>query len=112
MTRGGQRVSLLVAALALLFIGTGVLQAQTATGQVAGVVTDQTGARVSSAEVTLQNLATNIESKTSSNRGGSFTFPNVPPGQYSLRVELAGFKAARITEFTVGVNQSVEQDIV
>jgi hypothetical protein len=90
---------------------TSTLQAQTATGQVSGTIVDPTGARVASAEVVLQNLATNVEAKATSTSRGTYTFPNVAPGVYSIRVELAGFKSARIPEVTVGVNQVVEQDV-
>jgi hypothetical protein len=87
------------------------LHAQTATGQVSGSIADQSGARVAGAQVTLQNLATNIESKATTGVRGSYTFPNVPPGPYTLVVEMAGFKTARVPEFTVGVNQAIQQDV-
>ena len=102
---------LLVATLTLLLVPVSAY-AQTATGQVSGFVTDQSGGQVTNAQVTLQNLATNLENKATTNARGGYLFPNVAPGPYALTVETTGFKTARIPEFTVGVNQTVEQNVV
>src|SRR5438105_921205 len=107
----GQTARTFLAAIVILFSVSCAANAQTATGQVSGTVTDQTGARIPNAAVTLQNLATNIESKATTTSGGAYTFPNVPPGQYSLRVEAPGFKAAHIPALTVGVSQVLQQDV-
>src|SRR5689334_21805031 len=101
-----------MAMLTALALSVCTASGQTATGQVTGTVMDQTGAHVANAEVTLQNLATNIETKVTSNARGAYTFPNVAPGTYSLRIELSGFKSARIPEITVGVNQVIQQDVL
>ena len=85
--------------------------AQTSTGEVNGTVTDPTGAVIPGATVKLINKASNIESQALTNDSGYFTFVNVKPGSYTLRVELAGFKAAEIPQFDVGVNQTVTQNV-
>ena len=101
----------LILAVALFFVSAAVLNAQTATGQVNGTVTDTSAAVIPNANVTLQNLATNIEHRTTTNASGNFTFLNVPPGAYALWVESAGFRTSRLASFTVGVNQVLQQDI-
>lgn len=93
---------LLVAMLAPLALG------QAATGAVNGTVTDTSGAVVPGATVTLQNRDTNVEQSAKSNAAGVFAFLNVTPGNYSLRVEMSGFKAWT-TSFIVGVSQTVTQ---
>ncbi|HEV2666646.1 MAG TPA: TonB-dependent receptor, partial [Blastocatellia bacterium] len=84
---------------------------QTSSGEVNGAVADQTGAAVSAATVKLINQSTGIETQASINKDGRFTFVNVKPGIYVLRVEAQGFKTAQTPAFNVAVNQSVTQDV-
>src|SRR3989449_8441083 len=42
--------------------------------------------------VTLQNLDTGVELTTMTNELGNYEFPTVRPGNYSVRVELSGFR--------------------
>ncbi|SRR5579884_488617 len=94
-----------------LCLSNGIAIGQTATGQVNGTVTDQSKAAVPAATAILVNRATGIETRASTNASGFFTFINVSPGVYTLRIEAAGFRAAQIPEFTVGVNQTVTEDV-
>src|SRR4051812_42985500 len=98
-------------AAALLALCATALYGQSATGGVNGTVTDPARAAVPGATVVLRNTATNIENTASTNNSGLFTFVNVQPGQYTLNVKGAGFKAAQVPTFTVGVNQTVTQDM-
>jgi hypothetical protein len=102
------------AAAALLFCLAALcpaVSAQTSTGGVNGTVTDPNGAAVPGSTVTLVNKATNIEKQAATNESGYFTFVNVNPGTYSLRVEARGFSTAQTPPFDVGVNQTVPQNI-
>src|SRR5260221_10387910 len=62
-----------------------------------GVVRDTTGASVSSAVVGLISPAagTSLQARTASD--GAFRFPNLAPGNYALRVTLAGFETFHAT---------------
>src|SRR5215467_5257897 len=84
---------------------------QTSTGEVNGTVTDPAGAIIPSASVKLINQATGIETSVSPNQNGYFTFVNVLPGSYVLRVEAQGFKLAQTAPFDVGVNQTVTETV-
>jgi Carboxypeptidase regulatory-like domain/TonB dependent receptor-like, beta-barrel len=95
--------------LTLFFAAT--LFAQTSTGEANGTVTDQSGAIVSGATVTLTNQATKIENRASTNESGYFIFINVQPGSYVLRVEKQGFKTTQTAPFQIGVNQTVTQSL-
>ena len=75
-----QNVVLCVFALALC---AAAAAAQTATGGVNGTVTDQHGAVVPGATVTLVNRATNIETRATASEGGYYTFVNVSPGTFN-----------------------------
>ena len=94
------RVALLMAApltLSLTIFG------QTSSGEVNGDVTDQPVAAISAATV----KPINHETQASLNKDGRFTFVNVKPGIYVLRVEAHGFKTARTPAFNVAVSQTV-----
>src|SRR6185295_18685464 len=80
------------------------IMGQTSTGEVNGAVTDPAGAFVEATTIKLINQATRIESMASTNKDGYFTFVNVVPGRYVLRVEAQGFKAAQTSPFEVGVS--------
>ena len=63
------------------------------TGTVSGTVVDTSGQVVPGATVTLTNDATADSRATASSSTGTFTFRAVPPGSYSVRIELQGFRS-------------------
>jgi hypothetical protein len=81
-------ICLILAALAAL----GVSRAQNTTGSVTGTVSDAGGAVVPNAGVTLSNNSTGVQRKSQTSETGDFLFLNIPPGEYTLTVESAGFK--------------------
>ena len=78
-------------AIAVLLGLTPVLQAQVTSGSIFGSVTDQTGALVPGATVTATAPATGVTRTTTSNSGGTFSLPNLPPGTYTMTVSAQGF---------------------
>ena len=83
---------------------------QTATGAVNGTVSDQSGAVVPNASVTLTNQKTNIARQAKTNESGYYLFINVQPGEYALRVTKQGFKQVDLAGLQVNVNQTVTQN--
>jgi iron complex outermembrane recepter protein len=67
------------------------LQAQTATGMIAGVITDASGDVVPDAEVKATNEATDEAWSAASDLSGEFQLKNLPPGFYTLQVSAPGF---------------------
>ena len=61
-------------------------------GTITGEVKDSTGGVVPGATVTVVNKATNATRTTVSNEVGLFDFPALPPGTYTVKSELEGFK--------------------
>jgi protocatechuate 3,4-dioxygenase beta subunit len=65
-----------------------------------GNVTDPQGAFVPEASVEVQNLETNVSTKTATNDRGLYTIPPLNPGTYSITVSASGFKT--VIRRTVG----------
>src|SRR5437879_2772475 len=63
-------------------------------GTITGEVKDSTGAMIPGVTVTVINKATNATRTTVSNGVGLFDFPALPPGMYTVKSELEGFKTA------------------
>jgi hypothetical protein len=61
------------------------------TSQLTGIVTDQTGAVIPRANITLKSDATGDVRRTVSNSDGYFAFAAVPAGSYTVIVESTGF---------------------
>ena len=76
---------------------------QVESGQIAGTVTDQSGAAVPRATVTLRNLASNVQRSAQSSETGAYVLVGLGPGTYSATVRAADFKEfATNVEVTVG----------
>jgi hypothetical protein len=64
---------------------------QVLTGQLSGTVTDQTGAVIPGANITLTNQLSGDTRRTVSNSDGVFAFAAVPTGDYTVSIEAQGF---------------------
>src|SRR3984957_14537774 len=96
-------------ALILLF-GTSALLAQTVTGSVAGVVTDQTGAVVPKAEVTAENTSNGVKTHEVTNETGTYTIRFLPVGSYRVTVSSHGFSTQTVPVFALEINQTAKID--
>src|SRR5689334_8715019 len=99
---GLKRYSLLAVCIFLL---SGLALAQNPLGRIAGSVRDQNSAVVSGAKVTLTNQATQQEKTTTTTSEGSFVFPQLDSGSYTVKVEMAGFKLASYKDVKVDPGQ-------
>ena len=64
------------------------------TANVAGTVTDPTGAVLPNATVQLQDAATGATLNQNTDGSGGYLFTNVPAGTYKAEFTAAGFKTA------------------
>ena len=91
-----------LSALALLL---GVLCSPQAQAQfnasLSGTVLDATGAVIPGAKVSLKNNNTQISRDTTSTGEGFYQFNSLPPGNYSVSVTAAGFKAATFDNVSI-----------
>jgi outer membrane receptor protein involved in Fe transport len=87
----------------LLLTFTGMALAQSAeTGQISGTVTDPTGAVVPGAKVTVTSVGTQAVRTTTTNSSGSYTVSGLPPTNYQVAIEAAGF-AKQVSMVNVAV---------
>ncbi len=79
-------------ALALLLLAVAAAFGQDVRARVQGLVTDSSQAVVAGAQVTLKNNDTNVTAVTKTNEVGQYLFDFVIAGNYSVTVELQGFR--------------------
>ena len=75
---------LMLSLLVLVFAASAFSQT---TASIQGTVSDQSGAAVVGAKVTVKNTALGIERTTQTSSTGSYEVPALPPGTYSVQVE-------------------------
>src|SRR5208283_1748480 len=105
--RAGLQVSLALCLLLLIFPSG--LGAQGLSG-VTGTITDQTGAVVPGAKITLTNVATGVKSYATTTGAGTYTITDLIPGAYSARVEKQGFATRVTTGVYVDVSRTTTVD--
>src|SRR5580704_5900533 len=98
-----------VAVLSLLLCVSVFGQAVNAT--LLGTVTDLTGAVVPNAKVTATETSTNVSRTGQTNESGNFVFPDLPPGNYTVTVEVTGFKKEQRRNVVLQVDTTQRVDI-
>jgi len=97
------------AILAALFSNWGV--AQESRASILGRVTDQSGALLSGATVTVTNTATNAVVTSVTNESGNFDIPYLLSGVYGVTVEMRGFKKYVRENLQLRVGDRVTLDV-
>lgn len=101
--------SLLIAMAALVAFASGVA-AQVTGGAVTGTVVDPNGAVVPAATVLLKDKSRGLEFTAVTTDAGSYQFPNVQTGTYTMTVTATGFTEAT-GEVIVSLNQTATANI-
>ena len=78
--------------------------------QIAGRVTDPTGAVVPDVKVTLINTATDVKRDTTTNNLGYYTVGLLTPGNYKIAVAKTGFRTLEQTGIVLEVDQHASLD--
>ena len=91
----------LVACVFSAILSAGGASAQTNTSAIAGIITDETGATVPSATVTVTETATGQVRTTSAS--GEYVVSQLPPGKYEVKVAAPGFQTALASNVTLDV---------
>lgn len=108
-SRIGSAVAVLWSAL-LIFPA--AASAQVLYGSLVGNVSEETKGLIPGAEVTVTNRETNLVRRATSNEAGAYSFPNLPPGAYSVDVRFAGFADFKRENVPIAANSSVRVDAV
>jgi len=86
--------------------------AQALTGALVGTVRDEQGAVLHGAEVRVTSPALiGGPAITTTNEKGQLRFPLLPPGEYALDVELAGFAPWHETHIGIGAGATLERNV-
>lgn len=86
--------------------------AQLDTGTIVGTVNDSSGAILPGVTVTATQDSTGVVQTTVTNASGSYIFPGLRVGRYTVATELQGFKRGVRTDVTVNVQDRRNVDFV
>src|SRR5437879_6258190 len=100
-----RRPTIFLLATLLLASTATVAVAQRLDGTLRITVSDTTGASVTDARVTVTNEATKVSVSTNVSSEGTYVFPNLLVGSYSITVEKEGFKKYVVKNVEVNSNQ-------
>ena len=98
--------------LALQFFLSNRLAAQFTTASLSGTITDQSGAAVPGAKVTVLNTDTGFTQSVSSGPAGDYLFPRLTVGKYKLTVEKEGLQTYVQSGIELAVSQTATQKVV
>src|SRR6476469_1521567 len=105
-----KKVALSPMMLSLLILVVAASAFSQTTANIQGTVSDQSGAAVAGAKVTVKNTAMGIERTTQTNSTGAYEVPALPPGTYSVQVEIAGFETQLAKNLILQVSQNSVQN--
>jgi hypothetical protein len=102
------RSSFAVLAVFLAFAGGAFAQGR---GQIGGTVTDGTGALVAGAKITATRSGTGAASITTTDNSGTYVFPSLPPAEYTITANAAGFSTFVDNNATLQADQALTVNI-
>src|SRR5262245_30011357 len=85
--------------------------AQTPTATLSGVVRDEQKGVIPKATVKVRHIATGKTRTNSTDNAGRYSFTNLEPGSYELRVEASGYKVTLQSGLTLSVGGALVADI-
>jgi hypothetical protein len=83
---------------------------QAATANLNGRIVDVQGAVIVGAQITAVQKATGLQRETKTNDEGLFAITNLPPGEYEVKIQAAGFKNRQYALVALQVGQSLSLD--
>ena len=90
-----------IASLLLILISIVPVYAQVAGGAITGTVTGESGAVVPDIRISVKDMSSGLARNSTTNTGGLFSLPDLPPGSYEMTVSGAGFTTQLWTSITV-----------
>src|SRR5437762_7858874 len=77
-------------------------------GTISGTVQDPNGAVVPNAKVVLKDEKTGLTRDTTTSDGGTFLFPDLASGVYSVTVTVTGFKTELVPTISVSTSKTTD----
>ncbi|MGH9449270.1 MAG: TonB-dependent receptor, partial [Terriglobia bacterium] len=93
------------------FISVQRLDAQSLYGSMSGTVTDQSGAVIPGAAITIINQDTHLTRSTTTGSAGDYRVIDLPAGTYTVRVAAKGFRTVSDTGVTVNIGSVSAQNV-
>ena len=100
-----KKTILLLMVVLLVRVDFAFSQASVSTAELRGQVTDQTGAAVSGAAVTITDPAKGVSRSATTDENGNFIILALQPNVYSLKVEATGFATRNFSDIKLDVGQ-------
>jgi Carboxypeptidase regulatory-like domain/TonB dependent receptor len=97
--------------IAIVLLLASLAAAQGTDSLLTGAIVDSTGAHIPGAVVTALNINTGVSTTETSNASGVYLFPVLPPGDYRIVTEKAGFKKNVLDRLTLRTGDHVEQNL-
>jgi outer membrane receptor protein involved in Fe transport len=97
--------------VSVALLSSGAAFAQVGDAEVAGAVTDPSGAPVAGAKVSLTNDDTGVSRAVVADNDGRYLFPALAPGRYSLKAEAPGFRTESVTGIVLNVGSHIERGV-
>ena len=98
--------------ITLMLLLASAVFAQSSTATLNGAISDESGAVIPDAKITVTSVATGQARVTNSNTAGFYTFPLLKPGAYRLRAERQGFAPAERENVLLQVGDTVALDLI
>ncbi len=109
ISRRASKIRFLLTLLCAILLCVPALHAQT-TATLLGTVSDQSGAVVPNAKVTLQNESSGDVRTTETNQIGRFTFAAIEPGTYTIQIAAANFRGWKRNGFVMNASDTRSLD--
>jgi Carboxypeptidase regulatory-like domain len=94
-----------------LGVSTAWAQSESSSGQIAGVITDSTGAAVPNATVTVTNKETGLTRTATSSDEGLYTIVLLPPGTYTISAQAGSFAETKLENVVVNVGRVADGNV-
>jgi outer membrane receptor protein involved in Fe transport len=86
-------------------------QSQAAGGAIEGTISDESGAVLAGASVTVKSPATGLTRETTSDANGLFRAPLLPVGSYDVSVSVQGFATTRRSGLVLNIGQTLAVNV-
>ncbi len=106
-----QRILVLLSVSVVMLVLCLPASAQLNLGRIIGSITDQSGAVIVGATVTVVDVARGVSRPLTTDSAGGYSASSLVPSTYAVRVEFKGFKTIDRQNVEVGVGQEVRLDL-